>query len=129
MSKLTINDLEVFYCLGVSDEERAKPQRLLLTVGMEYDFGPAALTDRLTKTIDYQALAEYLLRFGQDRSWKLLEKLATDLAEAIVSEFHPDSVEVEVKKFALPQARHVSAVVSRTRTGPSMIKKAAWGIP
>lgn len=129
MSKITIADLEVFYCVGVPDEERAKPQRLLLTVEMEFDFGPAAMTDRVTKTIDYQAVAQYLLRFGEDRSWKLIEKLATDLADGVVNEFHPDTVTVEVKKFALPQARHVSATVSRARTGPGMIKKAAWGIP
>jgi dihydroneopterin aldolase len=96
---------------------------------MEFDFGPAALTDRVTKTIDYQAVAQYLLRFGEDRSWKLLEKLATDLADGVVNEFHPDAVNVEVKKFALSQARYVSASVSRARTGPGIIKKAAWGIP
>lgn len=129
MSKITIADLEVFYCVGVPDEERAKPQRLLLTVEMEFDFGPAALTDRVTKTIDYQAVAQYLASFGEDRSWKLLEKLATDLAEGIVNQFYPDNVTVEVKKFALSQARYVSATVSRARSGPGMIKKAAWGIP
>ena len=31
MSKITIVDLEVFYRVGVTDEERAKPQRLLVT--------------------------------------------------------------------------------------------------
>ncbi|MCX8090942.1 MAG: dihydroneopterin aldolase [Verrucomicrobiae bacterium] len=129
MSKITIADLEVFYCLGVPDEERAQPQRLLLTVEMEFDFGPAVLTDRVTKTIDYQAVAQFLLRFGEGRSWKLLEKLTTDLADAVVNEFHPDTVNVEVKKFALPQARYVSATVSRARTGPGILKKAAWGIP
>ena len=129
MSKITIADLEVFYCVGVPDEERAKPQRLLLTVDLEFDFGPAALTDRVTKTIDYQAVANFLLHFGEERSWKLIEKLATDLAEGVVNEFHPDTVTVEVKKFALPQARYVSATVSRARSGPGILKKAAWGIP
>ena len=40
MSKISIVDLEVFYCVGVTDEERAKPQRLLLTVEMSLDFPP-----------------------------------------------------------------------------------------
>ena len=53
MSKITIVDLEVFYCVGVSDEERAKPQRLLLTVDMDFDFSSAAISDRITKTINY----------------------------------------------------------------------------
>ena len=30
MDTITIRDLEVFVCVGVPDEERARPQRLLL---------------------------------------------------------------------------------------------------
>ena len=53
MSKITITDLEVFFHVGVPDEERAKPQRLLVSVDMEFDFSIAAVSDRVTKTIDY----------------------------------------------------------------------------
>ena len=45
---ITIEDLSVFYSVGVSDEERAKPQRLLLTVEMMHDFSRAVATDDLT---------------------------------------------------------------------------------
>src|ERR1700757_4611148 len=99
MSKITIADLEVFYCVGVTDEERAQPQRLLLTVDMDFDFSLAAMSDRITKTIDYFEVAQRLLRFGEGRSWKLLEKLVVNLADAVMSEFHPEAVTVVVKKF------------------------------
>ena len=49
MSKISIVDLEVFYRVGVPDEERAKPQRLLLTVEMEFDFSAAAESDRIAR--------------------------------------------------------------------------------
>ena len=42
MDTITIKDLSVFYCVGVPDKERAKPQRLLLTVEMMLDFSYAA---------------------------------------------------------------------------------------
>src|SRR4051812_12913040 len=73
---IRICDLEVSYRVGVPDAERARPQRLLLDVRMEHDFRPAAATDDLTKTIDYFAVAQKLLKFGQGREWKLIEKLA-----------------------------------------------------
>jgi len=38
MSFITIVDLEVFYRVGISEEERAKPQRLLLTLDINFDF-------------------------------------------------------------------------------------------
>ena len=44
-SKISIVDLEVFCRVGVPDEERAKPQRLLLTVEMDCDFSKAAKSD------------------------------------------------------------------------------------
>ena len=51
MSRISIVDLEVFYCVGVTEEERANPQRLLVTVDMNYDFSVASVSDRIEKTI------------------------------------------------------------------------------
>ena len=128
MSNITIVDLEVFMNVGVTDEERANPQRLLLSLDMEFDFSSAAVSDRLTKTIDYFAVAQRLLKYGEGRSWKLIEKLATDVADDVLSQFQPQAVTVEVKKFPIPQARYVS--VRLTRAGRAgMVKKSAWGIP
>ena len=115
MARIAIVELEVHYCVGVTDEERSKPQRLLVTVEMNLEFTAAALTDRVEKTIDYQKVADELLRFGEGRSWKLLEKLVSNMADRIMSEYRPDSVFVEVKKFVIPQARYVAVSLSRTR--------------
>jgi hypothetical protein len=57
MSRIRIADLEVFYHVGVTQEERAMPQRLLLTIGMSGDFSLAEMSDDLTKTIDYAMVA------------------------------------------------------------------------
>jgi FolB domain-containing protein len=111
--KISIVDLEVFYRVGVPDDERAKPQRLLLTIEMKSDFSKAAKTDSIADTIDYFAVTQRLLKFGEGRSWKLIEKLAADIADAILSEFKPQSVTVEVKKFVIPQSRHVSVKLAK----------------
>jgi dihydroneopterin aldolase len=109
--KISIVDLEVFYRVGVPEEERAQPQRLLLTVEMQFDFSAAANTDSIADTIDYFTVSQRLLKFGEGKSWKLIEKLAADIREMILSEFKPGNVSVEVKKFPIPQARYVSVVV------------------
>jgi dihydroneopterin aldolase len=107
-SRISIVDLEVFYHVGVPDAERAQPQRLLLTVEMESDFFTTAKSDSIIDTIDYYAVTQRLLKFGDGKSWKLIEKLAADIADTILSEFKPQAVTVEVKKFIIPQARYVS---------------------
>lgn len=108
MDRITIKDLEVFYKVGVPDEERRAPQRLLLTVELEHDFAAAAKSDDLAATINYFAVSQRLLKFGEGREWKLIETLAVEIAETILKEFAPTAVEVEVKKFIIPQARYVS---------------------
>ena len=129
MSKITIVDLEVFFYVGVPDEERAQPQRLLITIDMTYDFSSAAVTDRVTKTIDYAQVTQKVIKFGEGRNWKLIEKVATDVADLVLNEFHPEAVMVLVKKFPLPQVGHVSVSVIQTRTSRGTVKRAGWGIP
>ena len=116
MDTITISDLEVFYCVGVPDEERAIPQRLLLTGEMEHEFRVAASEDELVDTIDYFAVTQRLLRFGDGVHWRLIETLAVDVAQMVMEEFRAGAVSVEVKKFIIPEARHVAVRVKRSRT-------------
>jgi len=115
MSKISIAELEVFYCVGVTDQERAEPQRLLVTVDMSVDFSSASVSDRIEKTINYQEVADDLLKYGHGRSWKLLEKLVANIADLILARYKPLAVAVEVKKFSIPQAKHVAVSLTRTR--------------
>ncbi len=115
MSKITIVDLEVHYCVGVTEEERAKPQRLLVTVDMNFDFSSAAVSDRIERTINYQTVADDLLKFGDGRNWKLVEKLVDNIAEHVLTAYKPQGVMVEVKKFSIPQARFVSVSTGKAR--------------
>jgi 7,8-dihydroneopterin aldolase/epimerase/oxygenase len=113
MDQITIKDLTVFIRVGVPDVERAKPQQLLVTVEMDHDFTAAAKNDRLTKTIDYHAVATRLAAFGRRRTWRLIETLAVHMAEMILRQFKPKRVSVEIKKFILPETRYVSVRVTR----------------
>jgi FolB domain-containing protein len=117
MSRITIVDLEVRYCVGVDDRERAAPQRLLVTVDMEFDFSSAVMSDRIEKTINYHTLAQDLLKFGDGRNWKLIERLASNIADWILTEYEPQAVMVEIKKFPIPEAAYVAVSLTRSRVG------------
>jgi dihydroneopterin aldolase len=115
MDIITISDLVVFYHVGVPDEERAKAQRLLLTVEMEADFSACAREDEIDKTVDYYCVSRRLLKMGEGRNWKLIETLAVEITEALLREYPVKSVAVEVKKFVLPETRYVSVKARRSR--------------
>jgi len=116
MSKITIVDLEVYYKVGVPDEERSRPQCLMLTIEMECDFTAAARSDSIDDTVNYYDVSRRLLEFGEGRSWKLIEKLASDIADMILAEFGPEQVTVEVKKFPIREAKMVSVSLTRSRS-------------
>ena len=113
MDSIIISELEVAYHVGVGEPERAAAQRLLVSVEMAHDFRAAAELDDLTHTIDYYAVCQRLLSFGEGRSWRLIETLALDIAAMVQKEFHATSVTVEVKKFIIPATRHVAVRVTR----------------
>ena len=115
MDKITISDLEVHVHIGVTEAERARPQRLLVTVEMESDLSVSAASDHLTDTIDYFAVSQRLLALGKDRRWNLIESLAAEVADLVLDEFGPRQVMVQVKKFVIPQAQYVSVSLVRSR--------------
>ena len=119
MHIIRIVDLEVFYRVGVPDEERRDPQRLMLTVELEVEADAAAASDNIADTVDYFAVSQDALHYGEGRSWKLLERLVAELADFIVEKYKPQSVRVEVKKFIIPEARHVSVSCARLRQANS----------
>lgn len=135
MDLIAIRDLEVHYHVGVPDAERAKAQRLLIDVEMGSDFTAAAASDDLTRTIDYYAVSRRLLRLGEGRSWRLIEALAVEIAELVLKEYGAAKVAVEVKKFILPETRHVSVRVERSakdtpKPDPAdRIVRAVGGVP
>jgi dihydroneopterin aldolase len=47
---------------------------------------------------------QWLLKFGAGREWRLIEKLAVDIADMVLGEFKPQGVLVEVKKSTIPEA-------------------------
>lgn len=113
MDTIIISDLEVYYHVGVTEAERATAQRLLLTVEMGADFTAAVKNDDVSQTINYDTVSRRLLRFGDGRHWQLLETLAVEMAEMVLKDFQANTVLVEVKKFIIPQARHVGVRVRR----------------
>lgn len=113
MDTITIRDLEVRYRVGITEAERATPQRLLLTVEMHQAFANAAASDDLADTIDYFAVSQRLLHFGDETHWQLIETVASDIAAMLRDEFGVEQMSVEVKKFVIPEAQYVSVILRR----------------
>ena len=115
MDTITITDLALLCHIGVPDEERAKPQRLLISATIQGDFSHACASDDLTHTVDYFRLCQEIRQHCREHSPKLIERLAHDLAQLILRHPHAQIATVEIKKFILPETRHISCTIRRQK--------------
>ncbi len=87
---------------GYTAAERRATRRFRVDVELRRSLGSAARSDRLKDTIDYRGVCQAILRIGTESTFRLLEALAGNIAEAI-QELHPDvAVTVELQKLAPP---------------------------
>lgn len=115
---IRIIDLEIWSRVGVPDEEREEPQRLLIDVELRLrDIGPASLTDNVKLTVDYAIVAERVKDMALSRPRRLVETLAEDIAADLLKVFPITSLSLEIKKFILPDAKHVAIVIERPKGG------------
>jgi len=111
---IRIHGLEVQARIGVPDEERARPQKLVLDVVLESDF--RGLGDNISRTTDYAAVAEWLRSQCASREVQLLETLAQELTAGLLANFPQISAaSVEIRKFILPGTKDVSVRIRRER--------------
>jgi phosphoglycolate phosphatase len=103
-----ISDQKVSAHIGVSEEERAKAQTLAITARFRTFSRFQDLNDDLSKTVDYAAVASEMSRFVTESKYSLIETLVSQLADHMVKKFPLAYLEVELKKFVLPDSNHVS---------------------
>jgi 7,8-dihydroneopterin aldolase/epimerase/oxygenase len=113
VDKIIIKDLEVDTHIGVTEAERAQPQRLLVTVEMERDLSEAGRRDAEVATTRYDVVADMIHKVAAERPRKLVEALAHEIARAILTQQMASAVNVEVKKFSIPRSQYVSIQIRR----------------
>lgn len=108
-----IHELEVLARVGVTENERAKSQRLVLNVTVSLRERLRDLNDDITRTANYSAIASDVQELARDRSYHLIETFADTVAARLTEKFPIARVAVEVRKFVLPRAEYVSVTVTR----------------
>jgi len=108
-----IEALEIQSCIGVPDEERTTPQRLTVTLTLEPARDFRALEDRIEATIDYAAVCETVKALAAARPRRLVETLAEEIAAELLARFPLRRLTVEVRKFILPETKHVAIRIER----------------
>jgi dihydroneopterin aldolase len=112
---IEIADLEVKSKIGVPENERSTFQRLLVSLRFQIESGFEELQDRFASTIDYASVANETRRIAESNERQLAETLASEIADTLIQRFPMRRLDVELKKFILPNARYISVKTTRRR--------------
>lgn len=113
--KIHLDSIEVWTRIGVPEAERSKPQKITISVTLEFPLGRAGRSDDLRHSIDYYEVYQMVHAFAQQGQRHLLENFAEELASLILKKYRVQAVSVEACKFILPLTRHVSVMIRRAR--------------
>lgn len=111
--EVRIEELELMARVGVPSEERAQPQRLTVSITLQSIHPFGQLGDELGRTIDYAAVCEEARRFVAGREDKLIETLVHEMAGHLLRHFGPARIDLELRKFILPETKYVAVRVAR----------------
>jgi dihydroneopterin aldolase len=94
--RVELRALELHGRHGVLEEERERGQRFLFDV--ELDVGEAGTSDRIEDAVDYREVVACVRDVSDARAYRLLEALATAVADELVARFPVAEARVRVRK-------------------------------
>jgi dihydroneopterin aldolase len=112
--QIHIEQLELQARVGVTEAEREKPQRLTANMTLWLRVSADDLNDDVTKTVNYSSLCAETKQLVENRSDKLIETLAENVAAHLLKKFPIRMIKIELRKFVLPDAAYVSVIITRS---------------
>jgi dihydroneopterin aldolase len=113
--RITLRGMRFMGRHGVNPEEQMTAQPFEVDLILRTDLSRPATTDELADTIDYGAVFKVAAEIVEDRSYRLIERLAGAIAEAVLAAFPIDDVEVRVRKPKAPLPGAFETVEARLR--------------
>lgn len=114
MDKVFIRDLLVRGIVGINPDERVKKQDILINMVLHTDVRRAAETDDIEDAVNYKDISKRIIAHVEESSDFLVEKLVSDIARIILTEYPVQRVTVRVEKpGALRFAQSVGIEIER----------------
>jgi dihydroneopterin aldolase len=116
MDIIFIRDLCVETLIGVYPLERQIRRTVIFDLELGADIRPAAVTDRLDDTLNYQVVAQRVVEFAAASAFQLVETLGERTAELLLREFALPWLRLTLRKpGAVNEAREVGIIIERGR--------------
>jgi dihydroneopterin aldolase len=97
-----VKNLEFQGAHGATAAERRSTRRFQVDVDLTWELDRPTETDRLADTINYYDVCQLVVEIGESKPYRLLEKLAAEMARAIRQRWSFVTVEIELRKLHPP---------------------------
>lgn len=115
MDRIFLENLRLDCLIGVTDEERRRPQKVMLDVSLFLDLSAAAASEKIEETVDYREARRQVSQFVSTGEFLLLESLAEGVASAVLDSFKVDRVVVRARKEKYSSDPSIGVEVERLR--------------
>jgi FolB domain-containing protein len=116
MDKVIIKNLLARGIIGIHDEERKRPQDILINVTLFTDTRRAAETDDINDCVNYSTMSKKIQAHAESAERFTVEALANDIAKLCLEESNVQKVIVRVEKpRAVRFAESVGVEIERSR--------------
>ncbi len=116
MLTIKIKNLRLRTYIGFNEDERKKRQDVIVNVRFAYKADEAAETDDVKYAVNYRTITKEIIALVEDGRFMLLERLASDVLDLVMSHEVIGFAEVEVDKpYALRFSESVSATLQASR--------------
>jgi len=95
--RILIRDLTLSCSIGVSEEERARKQRLRINVELTVDYPPPS-RDNISEVVNYGSLAKAVRDHCLNTTFRLLETLAEELSDVCFGFAPVSETKVRIEK-------------------------------
>lgn len=119
MDIIFLGGLEIDTIIGIYDWERERRQTVILDVEMAFDIQKAAATDDIHYALDYKTVSDRIISFVKASEFLLVERLISELADLIRTEFNVPWVKITLnKKGAIGSGIDVGITIERGQKTP-----------
>jgi len=114
MDIVYLRDLRIDTVIGIYAWERQIKQTIVFDIEMATNIHNAAISDSIEETLNYKAVAKRLIDFVSQSHFQLVETLAENVTNIILTEFNVPWVRLQLnKKGAVRGARDVGIIIER----------------
>ena len=107
---IEIEDLKVDTIIGVFDEERLKPQTILISIKCQLDLDHNQDLDNIENVTSYSDIKKEIVTFVSASQYKTLEKLITELKKQLDNQFPIKIEKLEINKIEIAKKYNAKKV-------------------